>query len=349
MEVKMHRYRKYQRRGTWYSFDVQTGKRESLRTKNAKAADKLIGALNETQDQPQLNRSLARVYAQGYDPDAPKRTWRHVFAQAIAMKEGSTKQRWITASKHPPYRHIMDMPLMDTRADDFLHVMRKGSPSTIKHLRQLHNFALGLGWLLAEILPRAYWPKERYRPKRAITFEEHSRIVERELNPERRAFYELCWHLGASQGDVAHLTADAIDWNERVIVFQRRKLKDRPAEPVQISFGEVCAEVLRKLPKEGPLFPYLSSVRPGDRATEFSQRCKGLGITGVTLHSYRYAWAERAMKAGYPERYAMLALGHNSKAMARYYSRRAKFVLPSLESYESKQPNNNIVRIREAA
>src|SRR4051812_14993697 len=35
----------------------------------------------------------------------------------------------------------------------------------------------------------------------------------------------------------------------------------------------------------GPLFPYLRTVRPGDRATEFRQRCQGLKIEGITLHS----------------------------------------------------------------
>jgi hypothetical protein len=43
------------------------------------------------------------------------------------------------------------------------------------------------------------------------------------------------------------------------------------------------------------LFPYLRTVRAGDRATEFKQRCDGLNIKGVSLHSYRYAWAERAI------------------------------------------------------
>jgi integrase len=52
------------------------------------------------------------------------------------------------------------------------------------------------------------------------------------------------------------------------------------------------------------LFPYLSRVRASDRATEFKQRCKQLGIQGITLHSYRYAWAERAKTGGYPERFA---------------------------------------------
>ena len=55
----------------------------------------------------------------------------------------------------------------------------------------------------------------------------------------------------------------------------------------------------------------------------------------MTLHSYRYAWAERAKAVGYPERYAMEALGHNSKAVHRAYARKAQVRLPSLESYEN--------------
>jgi hypothetical protein len=63
------------------------------------------------------------------------------------------------------------------------------------------------------------------------------------------------------------------------------------------------------------LFPYLSGVRAGDRATEFGQRCRRLGIQGVTLHSYRYAWA---------------------KAVHRAYAKRALMKLPSLEDYEQE-------------
>jgi integrase len=71
------------------------------------------------------------------------------------------------------------------------------------------------------------------------------------------------------------------------------------------------------LPAEGLLLPYLAGVRSGDRATEFGQRCRQFGIKGVTLHSYRYAWAERAKTVGYPERFAMENLGHNSNAVHR--------------------------------
>ena len=54
----------------------------------------------------------------------------------------------------------------------------------------------------------------------------------------------------------------------------------------------------------------------------------------MSLHSYRYAWAERALKCGYPERFAQQALGHNSKAVHHAYSKRAEVTVPSLDDWE---------------
>ena len=110
-----------------------------------------------------------------------------------------------------------------------------------------------------------------------------------------------------------------------------------------LHFGDQAAEILRALPRTGPLFPYLRRVRASDRATEFKQRCASLGIHGVTLHSYRYAWAERAKQSGYPERFAQEALGHNSKAVHRAYAKNAKVRVPSLEEYERRQQPHNVV------
>jgi len=70
-----------------------------------------------------------------------------------------------------------------------------------------------------------------------------------------------------------------------------------------------------------------------------------VGIKGVSLHSYRYAWAERAKTAGYPERFAMENLGQNSKAVHRVYSKKAKVLIPSLESFEKNAREQNIVML----
>jgi integrase len=193
-----------------------------------------------------------------------------------------------------------------------------------------------MGWIAWPIMPKRQWPVIRFKEKRGITLEEHTRIVEREHNPERKAFYKMAWHLGASQSDLASLKAEDVDWDNQVITFFRMKTKWRSVQPTQIRFGKEVEAILKNLPTEGLLFPYLATVRAGDRATEFKQRCDGLGIKGVSLHSYRYAWAERAQVAGYPERFAQKALGHNSKAVHRAYARRAEVTLPPLEEYESK-------------
>lgn len=154
---------------------------------------------------------------------------------------------------------------------------------------------------------------------------------------ERRDFYELLWHTGASQSDAAFLLAENINWQQRTLSYSRRKLAHHDSatvKPAVVRFGKDLAAVLERRPRVGPLFPYLRTVRPGDRATEFKQRCVGLGIEGVTLHSYRYAWAERALSCGYPERFAQQNLGHNSKAVHHAYSKNADVVVPSLEDWE---------------
>lgn len=60
----------------------------------------------------------------------------------------------------------------------------------------------------------------------------------------------------------------------------------------------------------------------------------------MSLHSYRYAWAERALKCGYPERFAQQALGHNSKAVHHAYAKHAEVTVPSLDDWEKQWKEN---------
>ena len=231
---------------------------------------------------------------------------------------------------------LLPRVIIETQGELMLRVLQTGTVSTNVYLRRLHNFCVDMNWLPWPLVPKRQWPVVRFKDKRAITWEEHCRIVAREQNPERKAFYQLAWHLGASQSDLAHLQAEDVDWQARIICFVRMKTRWRGCTPPQIRFGKEVEEILATLPKTGPLFPYLATVRAGDRSTEFHQRCVGLGIKGVSLHSYRYAWAERAKTAGYPERFAQMALGHNSKAVHRAYAKKAQVTLPPLEEYERK-------------
>lgn len=308
------RYRVFRRGwGTYYCEDLVTKKQESLKTRNKDEAFRLVAAKNETEDAPAFSLHLARVYWKAGDPAAAKRTWQHVMDEIPKLKTGDTQYRWLTAIKDKAFDGLRDLVGLETQAEHFLKVLEKGSVSTNIYLRRVHNFALDMSWLPWPVLPKKRWPVIKFKDKRAITKAEHDAIVARELNPERKAFYQLAWHLGAAQSDIAFLQAENIDWEENCISFARKKT----GSIAIMRFDATVAEIFQDLPASGPLFPYLRTVRAGDRSTEFKQRCDGLDIKGVSLHSYRYAWAERAKTAGYPERFAQEALGHNSKAVHR--------------------------------
>ncbi len=313
--------------------DTTTGKRTSLGTTNADDAQQIIEAKNNSERQPVLNLQIAKAYLAGSDKGIATRTWQHALEALIGTKHGANQHRWKTAAKDKAFVPLLPRILIETPGELLLKVLENGTVSTNVYLRRLHNFCADMNWLPWPLVPKRQWPAVRFKDKRAITWEEHSRIVEREKNPERRAFYQLAWHTGASQSDLASLDAENIDWEHNVISFARKKT----GSVAIMRFDEDVAQILRDLPGSGPLFPYLRTVRAGDRATEFKQRCVGLGIKGVTLHSYRYAWAERAKTAGYPERFAMENLGQNSKAVHRAYSRKAQVELPSLGEYERRR------------
>lgn len=319
------------RGGTFYCEDTENGVRKSLFTKDQKEAERLVHAKNEADRQPALNRRMGMAYLASADPQLATRIWQQVMEDIIRDKQGPTLHRWKTAIKDHAFDLIRKQVVVMTLPEDLLLVLRRGTVSTNVHLRRLQNHCLDLGWLPSPILPKKKFPKIKHKEKRAITWDEHCRIIAREKNPERRDFYDLCWHFGGSQSDIASLDSTDFDRENRGFAYDRLKTGSMGG----MRIGDKAWEVILRRPRNGPLFPYLKTVREADRATEFKQRCEGLGIKGVTLHSYRYAWAERSANAGYPERYAQRAMGQNSKIIHRAYAKKAQGQLPSLEEYEA--------------
>lgn len=163
----------------------------------------------------------------------------------------TTQRRWRIAAQDKAIPELLRLPLIETRAEHLLRAMEIGKVSTNVYLRRVHNYALDMSWLPAPIIPKRQWPAVRHRERRAITLDEHTRIVAAESNPERRSFYELAWNIGASQSDIAFLEAHDIDWQQRVISYQRKKT----GEYALIRFDDEVERILRGLPASGPLFP----------------------------------------------------------------------------------------------
>jgi integrase len=304
----------------FYCFDTRTKSRTSLKTKDRKEAEREVQHRNEALKTSHINRKIGMAYLSAVDPKLVTRTWDDVMADIILDKEGPTLHRWKIAIKDDAFDHIREKVVVATVSDDFMAVLRAGTVSTNVYLRRLQNHCLDMGWLPVHILPKKKFPKIKHKEKRAITWDEHCRIIAREGNPERRDFYELCWYLGGSQSDIAHLQAENLDYECRSFVYGRMKTGNMGG----MRIGDKAWEVILRRPRTGSLFPYLITVREADRATEFKQRCDGLGIKGITLHSYRYAWAERSADNAYPERYAQRVLGQNSKMVHRAYAKKAQ-------------------------
>ncbi len=154
----------------------------------------------------------------------------------------------------------------------------------------------------------------------------------RRKTPSGNLYLELLWETGAAQSDAVNFKAEDVDWQSRTISYFRMKT----GSLAQFTISKALETVLSHLPTTGALFPKLSTFTANDRASRFRRRCHKAGVSGVTLHCYRYAWAERAKVVGMPERFAQAALGHNSKAIHRAYAKKAIIIAPSLEEYEAK-------------
>lgn len=324
-------FRMFKRGGVYYVQHNETGKQESLHTRDEREAARLLHARNEAVQTPTLNRAIGRTYLAAIDPESVKRTWTVVMEHFCGIGRESTRERRNREVNAPVYSAIRNKLLVETNADDLLSVLRAGGSSVNHTLRLLHNLACGMGWLPAPIIASKLWPTVKKRVFRGITAEEHAKIIAGENNEERRHFYQMLWEIGAAQTDAASLTAKNVNWTQKTIYFSRLKT----GTPAQLSIGRNLESLLGKLPKQGYLFPTIVKSSSSDRAAEFYRRCNLAGIKGVSLHSYRYSWAERALACGYPERFAQVALGHKSRAVHQAYAKGAIVTCPAMDDYKT--------------
>ena len=328
------KYRLYRRHnGIFYWQDNKSRKQGSLKTSDRHDADRLLNAMNESHRQPIINLSLARTYLVAHDPTMVKRTWAAVIQEMATHGIPTTQERCARAFRSKAYDPIRHKPLVQTTAEDLLKILHASGNCVGHYLRRLHNLAVDLGWSPWPILAKRAWPKIHSESKRAITAEEHGAVIASEKNSERRAYYELLYETGAAQTDAANLTAEHVDWQNRVLIYQRQKLGPL-SEPARLMIGAKLESLLKALPAAGFLFPNIKRTTANHRAAEFRRRCRVARIQGVSLHSYRHSWAERAKSAGYPQRFAQAALGHSSRAVHEAYAKCAIVLCPALDEYE---------------
>lgn len=143
---------------------------------------------NQALRQPALNLQIAKAYLAGSDSGVASRTWDQAIQRIIATKDGENQKRWHRAAKDKAIGPLLPKVIVETKGEELLAALQRGTVSTNVHLRKLHNFSLAMTWLPWPLIPRPQQPVIRLKEKRGITAAEHGRIIEREGNAERRTF-----------------------------------------------------------------------------------------------------------------------------------------------------------------
>ena len=151
----------------------------------------------------------------------------------------------------------------------------------------------------------------------------YKRIVG-ELAGDWQAFARVLWHTGARPGEVAGLTAAALDLNNHCVRLKEHKTRHKGKTRVLYLDAEAVKVLRRQAEKypDGPLFR-------GQRGDPFSRMCivkKFLHLTKrvgrrVTAYGFRHTFATRALAAGIPDAQVAALLGHANTAMVhKHYS-----------------------------
>ena len=246
--VPRAQYRLYRRsNGIFYREDVQTKAQVSLKTKDKHAAQEKVRAANESVAQPILNIDLARIYLQAHDAESTQRTWEMVMTSYCEGQSSRSRPRCEQAFAGRDFDPIRSIKIVGTKAEHLLQVLAARKRSVDNYLRRLVHHAENLGWLHWMIMAPAAWPKPKEKSeKRPVLIEEHERIIAAEANPERRAYYQMLWFSGGSQGDIALVKRENIQ--DGILTYRRRKLK-KSAPLCRMRVGPAMAALLDTLPQ----------------------------------------------------------------------------------------------------
>ena len=119
----LNKYRLFQRaNGVFYWQDNESGKQGSLRTKDRKAAQKLLHAKNEAHRLPTLNLTMARAYLSAHDAKMNTRTWLAVMREMGTHGLQCSQERCARTFCSKAFDSIRSKSLVQTTAEDLLEL-----------------------------------------------------------------------------------------------------------------------------------------------------------------------------------------------------------------------------------
>ncbi len=122
---------------------------------------------------------------------------------------------------------------------------------------------------LRPIHSKRAWPKIKYANRHGISREQHEAVLKFTPKKEYRIYFELLWHTGGSQTDIASLHAEDINWGTRRLYYERQKLRSKGQCNACLVIGKALEAILLQFPKEDPSSPTSGRSRKASAATAF--------------------------------------------------------------------------------
>jgi integrase len=164
---------------------------------------------------------------------------------------------------------------------------------------------------------RAVVSRPPFRTARSLT-----QAVRRHLPAPFRDVLDFAYYSGWRRREILELTWSEMDWNGRVIRLAPERSKTRVSRilPISPPLAAVLTRHHRRQSAGTPAVFHRDGVTVRAWRRALVDACAAAGVPARLLHDCRRTAARNLVRAGVPERVAMMFTGHRSRALFDRYN-----------------------------
>jgi integrase len=143
-----------------------------------------------------------------------------------------------------------------------------------------------------------------------------------ELPDHQRSVLVIGYHLGTRRGEILKLRWDQVDWTKNLIRLEKKQTKSKQARVAPL-YGELrawldIAEVSRS--RDCPTIISWRGYSVDDLKTAWNKARQRASLPHILIHDLRRTAVRNMIRAGIPEKQAMLISGHKTRSMFDRYN-----------------------------
>jgi integrase len=154
-------------------------------------------------------------------------------------------------------------------------------------------------------------------------FLEHEQYLalRRELPDHQRIILEIGYHLGMRLREILKLRWDQVDWTENLIRLERKQTKGKQARVAPL-YGDLRSSLEMAYLARSADCPFVVSWRRrgiSESKTAWNKARQRVGLSHLMVHDLRRTAVRNMIRAGIPEKQAMMISGHRSRSIFHRY------------------------------